>query len=417
MLYMILKIIYKDKIFIDGRRKIFNTVYMVKQKVIALVDCDSFFVSCEQKRNPELKNKPVCVLSNPDGCVISRSKEAKQMGVRMGEPYFMAKKEHAKAIYPVADHEYYGLVSHQVMSVLQDFSPYVQIYSVDEAFVDLTGLQRLYKKNYYELAQMLRQRVLDEVDIPVSIGISSSKTLAKLASDKAKNVESHIYQIYMGDILTELENTRIEEIWGIGRRLTDRMKKNGIITALELVNKSDEWLDKQIGIHGIEMRHELLGEMTSPVINETTTPKSIQNTRAFGIFTSDFNFIKNELNMHIHSSCAKLRRHDTKCLQVGVMLRTKDFRVFYTKKDLETPTDFELEISKIAIELLKEIYNPNILYRATGVVLDKIGVQGTEQLSLYTDTKQSEKHKKLTQCFDKLEKKMGKNIVKIGFIK
>ena len=207
MLYMILKIIYKDKIFIDGRRKIFNTVYMVKQKVIALVDCDSFFVSCEQKRNPELKNKPVCVLSNPDGCVISRSKEAKQMGVRMGEPYFMAKKEHAKAIYPVADHEYYGLVSHQVMSVLQDFSPYVQIYSVDEAFVDLTGLQRLYKKNYYELAQMLRQRVLDEVDIPVSIGISSSKTLAKLASDKAKNVESHIYQIYMGDILTDDECT------------------------------------------------------------------------------------------------------------------------------------------------------------------------------------------------------------------
>ncbi|MBO6180448.1 hypothetical protein J6O86_02025 [bacterium] len=390
---------------------------MVKQKVIALVDCDSFFVSCEQKRNPELKNKPVCVLSNPEGCVISRSREAKQMGVRMGEPYFMAKKEHSKAIYPVADHEYYGQVSYQVMEVLQDFSPYVQIYSVDEAFVDLTGLQRLYKKNYYELAQMLRQRVLDEVDIPVSIGISSSKTLAKLASDKAKNVESHIYQINMCDILTELENTRIEEIWGIGRRLTDKMKKNGIITALELVNKSDSWLDKQIGIHGIEMRHELLGEMTSPVLNESATPKSIQNTRAFGIFTSDFNFIKNELNLHIHTSCRKLRRHDTKCLQVGVMLRTKDFRVFYTKQDLKTPTDFELEISKIAIELLKEIYNPNILYRATGVVLEKIGEQGIEQLSLYDKQEENDKKRKLTQCFDKLERKMGKNILKIGFIK
>ena len=390
---------------------------MVKQKVIALVDCDSFFVSCEQKRNPELKNKPVCVLSNPDGCVISRSKEAKQMGVRMGEPYFMAKKEHSKAIYPIADHEYYGQVSYQVMEVLQDFSPYVQIYSVDEAFVDLTGLQRLYKKNYYELAQMLRQRVLDEVDIPVSIGISSSKTLAKLASDKAKNVESHIYQINMCDILTELENTRIEEIWGIGRRLTDKMKKNGIITALELVNKSDSWLDKQIGIHGIEMRHELLGEMTSPVLNESATPKSIQNTRAFGIFTSDFNFIKNELNLHIHTSCRKLRRHDTKCLQVGVMLRTKDFRVFYTKRDLKSSTDFELEISKIAIELLKEIYNPNILYRATGVVLEKIGEQGIEQLSLYDKQEENDKKRKLTQCFDKLERKMGKNILKIGFIK
>ena len=388
---------------------------MNKQKVIALVDCDSFFVSCEQKRNPELKNKPVCVLSNPEGCVISRSKEAKQMGVRMGEPYFMAKKEHSKAIYPVADHEYYGQVSRQVMSVLKDFSPYVQIYSVDEAFVDLTGLERLYKKNYKELAVMLRQKVLDEADIPVSIGVSTSKTLAKLASDKAKNVPEHIYFINTGDILNELEKTKIEEIWGIGRRLTDKMKKNGIITALELVNKSDQWLDKQIGIHGLEMKHELLGEMTSPVINETTTPKSIQNTRAFGIFTSDFNFIKNELNKHIHTSCRKLRRHNTKCLQVGVMLRTKDFKVFYTKQDLISPTDFELDISKIAIELLKEIYNPNILYRSTGIILEKIGEEGTEQLSLYTNSDTNEKQKKLTECFDRLEKRFSKNIVKIGF--
>ena len=390
---------------------------MANQKVIALVDCDSFFVSCEQKRNPELKDKPVCVLSNKDGCVISRSKEAKQIGVRMGEPYFMAKKEHSKAIYPVADHEYYENVSYQVMSVLKDFSPYVQIYSVDEAFVDFTGLERLYKKNYYELAQMLRQRVLDEVDIPVSIGVSSSKTLAKLASDKAKNVDSHIYMINSQNIFEELENTKIEEIWGIGRRLTERMKKNGIITALELVNKTDSWLDKQIGIHGIEMRHELLGEMTSPVLNEETTPKSIQNTRAFGIFTSDFNFIKNELNMHIHTSCRKLRRYDTKCMQIGVMLRTKDFRVYYTKQDLTTPTDFELEISKIAIELLKEIYNPNILYRATGVVLEKIGEQGTEQLSLYSDISKEDKKRKLAECLDKLEKKFNKNIIKTGFLK
>lgn len=116
---------------------------MVKQKYIALVDCDSFFVSCEQKRNITLKGQPVCVLSNNDGCVISRSKEAKQMGVRMGEPYFMAKKEHPKAIYITADHEYYSYVSNQVMSILKDFSPYVQIYSVDEAFVDLTGLTKL----------------------------------------------------------------------------------------------------------------------------------------------------------------------------------------------------------------------------------------------------------------------------------
>ncbi len=392
-----------------------NTYIMGKQKVIALVDCDSFFVSCEQKRNPELKNKPVCVLSNPDGCVISRAKEAKLMGVRMGEPYFMAKKEHPKAIYIVADHEYYAKVSNQVMNTLKEFSPYVDIYSVDEAFVDFTGLTRLYKSNYFKLAQLLRQKILDNVDIPVSIGVSSSKTLAKLASDKAKSYESHIFMIGKSKLKKVLPSTKIEEIWGIGRRLEVRMKKSGILSAYDLVQKSDEWLDKSIGINGIEMRHELLGEMVSRVSNIQEAPKSIQNTRAFGIFTSDFNFIKNELNRHIHTSCRKLRAYNTKCRQIGVMLRTKDFRVFYTKKDLLAPVDFELEISKIAIELLKEIYNPEILYRSTGVILEKIGEEGTEQLSLYAQTDKNEKQENLAKCFDKLEKKFKKNIVKIGF--
>jgi nucleotidyltransferase/DNA polymerase involved in DNA repair len=388
---------------------------MGRQKVIALVDCDSFFVSCEQKRNPELKGKAVCVLSNNDGCVISRSKEAKKMGVRMGEPYFMCKKEHPKAIYITADHEYYSFVSHQVMSILKDFSPLVQIYSVDEAFVDLTGLTKLYKRNYKKLAIYLRQRILEEADIPVSIGVSSTKTLAKLASDKSKHIAEGVYLIGKRKIERELKETKIEEIWGIGRRLTTALKKHGIINALELVNKDDKWLDRELGIHGIEMRHELLGEMVSKVTNAEKLPKSIQNTKAFGIFTSDFNYIKNELNKHIHTSCRKLRSYNTKCMQIGVMLRTKDFRVFYTKKDLLTPVDFELEISNIAIKLLEEIYNPNILYRSTGVTLEKIGAQGSEQLSLYSNNTDIEKKAKLAQCFDKLESKFGKNIIKTGF--
>ncbi len=388
---------------------------MVKQKYIALVDCDSFFVSCEQKRNPELKNKPVCVLSNKEGCVISRSKEAKLMGVKMGEPYFMAKKDHPKAIYVVADHEYYSYVSKLVMSILKDFSPYVEVYSIDEAFVDLTGLRKLYKKNYKSLAIHLRERILKEVDIPVSIGVSSTKTLAKLASDKAKSVSNGIYTIGSRKIQKELKNTKIEEIWGIGRRLTNTLKQNGILTAEELVQRTDDKLNKLIGIHGIEMRHELLGQMVSEVSNETTLPKSIQNTRAFGIFTSDFNYIKNELNKHIHTSCRKLRQYRTKCSQIGVMLRTKDFRVFYTKKDLIAPVDFELEISNIAIKLLEEIYNPTILYRSCGVFLEKIGEQCCEQLSLYSNDIEITKKANLAKCLDKLEEKFGKNIVQTGF--
>lgn len=395
----------------------FDTVIMVLQRFIALVDCDSFFVSCEQKRNPELKNTPVCVLSNTEGCVVSRSKEAKKYGIKMGEPYFMAKKDHPNCTYITADHEYYSQVSHQVMNVLKNFSPYVQIYSIDEAFVDFTGLTKLYKKNYRSLAVYLREKILQEVDIPVSIGVSSTKTLSKLASDKAKFMQEGVFLVGKRKIHKLLKDTKIEEIWGIGRRLTVNLKRYGILTAEELVNHSDSWLDSKIGIHGIEMRHELLGEMVSRVSNKERIPKSIQNTRAFGIFTSDLNFIKNELNRHIHTSCRKLRSYDTKCLQIGVMLRTKDFRVYYNKKDLLVPVDFELEISNIAIKLLEEIYNPEILYRSTGVFLNKIGEQSVEQLSLYSQVDTTNKKDKLAKCFDKLEAKFGKNIVQTGFYK
>lgn len=395
----------------------FDTVIMVLQRFIALVDCDSFFVSCEQKRNPELKNTPVCVLSNTEGCVVSRSKEAKKYGIKMGEPYFIAKKDHPNCTYITADHEYYSQVSHQVMNVLKNFSPYVQIYSIDEAFVDFTGLTKLYKKNYRSLAVYLREKILQEVDIPVSIGVSSTKTLSKLASDKAKFMQDGVFLVGKRKIHKLLKDTKIEEIWGIGKRLTVNLKRYGILTAEELVNHSDSWLDSKIGIHGIEMRHELLGEMVSRVSNKERIPKSIQNTRAFGIFTSDLNFIKNELNRHIHTSCRKLRSYDTKCLQIGVMLRTKDFRVYYNKKDLLVPVDFELEISNIAIKLLEEIYNPEILYRSTGVFLNKIGEQSVEQLSLYSQVDTTNKKDKLAKCFDKLEAKFGKNIVQTGFYK
>ena len=276
---------------------------MEKQKVMALIDCDSFFVSCELKRDPSLKGGAVCVISNKDGCAISRSKEAKKIGVKMGEPLFMIKKNHPKAICIVADHDYYHQVSEEVMSIIKDFSPYVQIYSIDEAFVDFTGLRKYYKKNYYKLAKYLREQILQKTDIPVSIGISSTKTLAKLASDKAKFKEDGIYLISNKKIPKELNKTKIEEIWGIGRRLSLKMRQFGILYANELVKKSDSFLNKEFGIHGLEMKNELLGISVSPIINDVSTPKSIQNTRAFGLFTSDFEFIKNELFKHVHTSC------------------------------------------------------------------------------------------------------------------
>ncbi len=386
-------------------------------KVIALVDCDSFFVSCEQKVNPELKGKPVCVLSNKDGCVISRSKEAKKMGVRMGQPYFLAKDEFPDAIYVSCHHDLYGEISDEVMAVLREFSPNVQVYSVDEAFIELTGLKRLYKKNYLELAQFIREQIKERVDIPVSIGVSSTKTLAKLASDKAKKTDTGVYMIANKKIMPELKNTKIEEIWGIGKNLTILFKKAGILSAADLVAKDDVWLDKKVGIRALEMKHELLGEVVSPVVNEEKLPKSIQKTSAFGIFTSDLDFIKNQLNYHIHSACRKLRKIDCKAQTIGVMLRTKDFRVIYDKKSLSVPTSFEMEISDIAFELLQKIYSPSVIYRSTGIILDNLCSNSEEQLFLFADDAINSKKEKLSKCFDKLEAKFGKDIVQIGFVK
>ena len=402
---------------LEENQKISDNVDMAKKHVIALVDCDSFFVSCEQSVNPDLKGKPVCVMSGRGQCVISRSKEAKKLGIRMGMPYFQIEGQMKKAVFINANHELYCQISEKVMDVLKSFSPKVEIYSIDEAFVELTGLERLYKKNYLEIAQMIRQEVLDKVDIPVSIGVSSSKSLAKLASDKAKKADEGVFLVGTRKIIPLLEKTSIDEIWGIGKNLSIMLRKHGILTAYELISQDDLWLNKQIGIHGLEMKHELLGEMISPVSNEIKLPKSIQKTSALAKFSSDKNYLKNSLNYHIHRACVKLRKINAKCKGVSIFLRTKDFKVYCEKKVLNIGTDFELEISDIVFELLEKIYNPNILYRSTGVILDTFVFNNEAQMSLFSDNVVDERKEKLSKCFDKLEQKFGKDIIQTGFIK
>lgn len=402
---------------LEENQKISDNVDMAKKHVIALVDCDSFFVSCEQSVNPDLKGKPVCVMSGRGQCVISRSKEAKKLGIRMGMPYFQIEGQMKKAVFINANHELYCQISEKVMDVLKSFSPKVEIYSIDEAFVELTGLERLYKKNYLEIAQMIRQEVLDKVDIPVSIGVSSSKSLAKLASDKAKKADEGVFLVGSRKIIPLLEKTSIDEIWGIGKNLSIMLRKHGILTAYELISQDDLWLNKQIGIHGLEMKHELLGEMVSPVSNEIKLPKSIQKTSALAKFSSDKNYLKNSLNYHIHRACVKLRKINAKCKGVSIFLRTKDFKVYCEKKVLNVATDFELEISDIVFELLEKMYNPNILYRSTGVILDTFVFNNEAQMSLFSDNVVDERKEKLSKCFDKLEQKFGKDIIQTGFIK
>ena len=390
---------------------------MGEQKYIALIDCDSFFVSCERKLNPELNGIAVCVTSGERGCVIARSREAKEMGIPMGHPLFMAKKEFPDCIYISANHANYGEISSEVMGVLKEISPTVEIYSIDEAFADLTGLSKLYKMNYYNLAKYIRSEIWEKAGIPVSIGISRTKTLAKLASDKAKNTDDHICIAGRCGIEKLLKQTEIGEVWGVGRKLEPKLKGHGIRTAYDYIKKNDIWLKSRFGKLGLELKYELMGNLINRVSNAYQLPKSISDSRAFADFSSDLNYIKNELMIHIHAACRKLRKIGCKCGTIGVMLRTKDFKVYYNKINLHLPTNFEFEISDSAFPLLEEMFNPNIVYRSVGINLENFNPTATEQMQLFIPEENSrkEKNEKLAESLDKLESKFGRNIVRTGF--
>jgi len=392
-----------------------NRGLMTEQKYIALIDCDSFFVSCERKLNPKLNAKPVCVVSGERGCVIARSIEAKEMGIPMGHPLFMAKKEFPNAIYINANHYNYAKISEQVMTFLKNFSPTVEVYSIDEAFVDLTGLSKLYRKNYYNLAKFIRDEIAQQVGIPVSVGVSRTKTLAKLASDKSKTTEDHVYIAGKQGITRLLKASEIGEIWGIGRRLEPKLRGHGIYTAYDYIQKNDTWLKSRFGKLGLELKYELMGNMINKVSTETQLPKSIMDTKSFPEFSTDLNYLKNELMIHIHSACRKLRRADCKCGTIGVILKTKDFKVYCEKVNLEHKTNFEFEISEFAMPILENIFNKTEVYRSIGILLEDFNPCENEQKSLFEDTERRDKNEKLGKSLDKLEAKFGRNIVTTGF--
>ena len=388
---------------------------MTTQKYIALIDCDSFFVSCERKLNPELKGIPVSVVSGERGCVIARSREAKALGIPMGIPLFQAVEKYPECIYISANHYAYTKISAMVMQILKEYSPNVQVYSIDEAFVDFTGLTKLYKKNYFKLAYEIQQRILKEVDIPVSIGVGKTKTIAKLASDKSKNTSTHISLVGKSKLRDVLRYTDIQEVWGIGRKLGVKLRGLGVRTAYDYVLRDDSWIKTRFGKNGLAIKSELLGIMVSPISNEIELPKSISDTKSFLEFTSDLQFLKNELSIHIHDVCTRLRKINCKASTIGVILKTKDFRTLYSKAQVAVPINFEFEISKYAFPVLEKMFSSDTLYRSVGIVLEDFNLCSQEQLILFdTDTKREQKEK-LGKSLDKLEQKFGRNIVRTGF--
>ena len=211
----------------------------MKDKIIALIDGNNFFVSCEILMNPSLIGKPVCVLSNNDGCVISRSYEAKKIGIKMGQPYFLAIREFPNAIYLSANFSLYHELSQRMLKELENYSEKIDIYSIDEAFIDLTGLDKVLNLQYEEIAKEIKKDIETKVGVSVSVGIANSKTLAKLATHKAKS-QSGTYVIHKDKIEEELKNIPTNEIWGIGKNIERSLKSYGIFTADEIIKIAEE---------------------------------------------------------------------------------------------------------------------------------------------------------------------------------
>ncbi|MBR1616819.1 hypothetical protein IJ670_01570 [bacterium] len=388
------------------------------KKVIALVDCNNFFVSCERLLRPELIGKPVCVLSNNDGCVVSRSNEAKRLGLEMGAPYFIVKKHFKNVVFVSGNLPFYCEISKRITDKLLDYTPDVEIYSIDEAFLDLGGLRKTFKCSYEELCEKIIKDIKNDIGIDVSVGLSYSKVLAKLANDKAKNLQKNgidqkSYKIGWREIEEELKGTLISEIWGIGQNTQSLLKKYLIQTAWDFVKQEDIWLKRKLGKIGLDLKQELLGNSINPVVAKHQTPKSVSRSESFKEFQTDKNYIQKELNNHIHKVCKKLRAENLLTSCVGVMLRTKDFQTYNIKINLTNPTNTEFELIEHASGALSELFKENIIYRAVGFWAYKLTNSATQQISLF-DGITTLKKQALSKTWDKLEEKFGTKIVKVG---
>ncbi len=385
----------------------------MKEKIIALIDCDSFFVSCERVDNPSLQGQAVCVMSGcgNKGVVISRSSEAKSLGIKMGEPYFQLHRKFPQVICIGARHGRYCQISACVMDVIKRYSPQVEVVSIDEAYIDITGMHKIYKTTYTDIAGKIRQSVYQETKIPVSIGLSTSKTLAKLASDKAKNCGG-IYVIKPTDIEQSIYQTNIEEVCGIGKQSAKLLNFHGIFSIKDFINKENSIIQKLLGSHGMELKFELSGKSINTVDFEAKIPQSIQDTQSFEDFSNNKEFLQSHIRMHIHNSSQKLRRLNGFCSQIGVILRSKDFSTFCLYDKFDNPTNSEFSMRDKALALLDKLYNSKIVYRSIGIELKKLTYNKQVQQNLFEAFNPEDD--KISRVLDELEQKFGKDVVKLG---
>jgi DNA polymerase V len=387
---------------------------------LALVDCNNFYVSCERLFRPDLAGVPMVVLSNNDGCVVSRSNESKALGVKMGQPWFECKElaqEHGILAFS-SNYELYADLSNRVMNTLSGFSPSQEVYSIDECFVDLTGVPKLREVSY-----AMRQRVGQWVGMPVCVGIGPTKTLAKLANHVAKK-HPRSKGVFSYNALTAEQKTRllaqlpVEEVWGVGRKLTKRLALHGVQTVLDLREAHIPTLRAEFGVVMEKIQRELQ-EVACIKLEEVQPDKQqIISSRSFGGMVTELVVLQDALSTFVANACAKLRAQNSHAAVIQVFLQTNRFR-----KDLPQympslavplpyPTNDSLEVNRWAAYLCEYMFKEGYQYKKAGVMLSEISPVTRRQGDLLETAPAG--NQRLMQALDMLNKRYGRGAVKVS---
>jgi DNA polymerase V len=379
--------------------------------MFALVDCNNFYASCERVFNPNLKGKPVAILSNNDGCVVARSDEAKALGLPMGAPAFKYNtffKEHNVKVFS-SNYPLYGDMSSRVMRILEQFTPNIEIYSIDEAFLQFKGFEN-YDLNTY--SHDIRNRVLKWTGIPTCVGIAPTKALCKIANKIARKFPKETGGVYVIDSeekrIKALKWTSIEKVWGIGYALSKRLTQKRCKTAYDFVQLPDLWVRKTFSITEWKLKKDLEG-ISKIDMEQVKNKRAIATTRSFETTLTDLADLKERISTFAAICAEKLRRQNSSCYVLIVFLRSNRFKTnseqYRASKMLSIPfpTDSSLVLSSSAVKAISSIYKKGIHYKKAGVILTGIVPTHNHQLQMFSH--EDTRHKPLMRTIDYINKK------------
>ena len=383
-----------------------------------LCDCNNFYASCERVFDPSLVGRPVVVLSNNDGCVIARSNEAKGLGVQMGDPYFKVRdllRKHDVAVFS-SNFILYGDMSRRVMSLLRRLVPATEVYSIDESFLDLRGID---PEGLDALGHRIARTVKRHTGIPVSIGIAPTKTLAKIASKLCKQyprLDGCCYMHRPADIEKVLRRFPVGDVWGIGRRWAAMLEGMGVRTAWDFTQLPPERVRRRMSVVGLRIWKELRGEACIGFEQHPVDKKRIATTRTFEHDSDDFEQIRRCVAQYAAACAEKLRAQRSVCGEMTVFLLTNRHKADVPQRcesrlvKLSVPTDSTLCLTEQAVRTLRAIFRPGCAYKRAGVILSDLSSKTGTQLDLY-DPVDRARHDRLMQTLDRVNASMGRHTV------